>query len=160
MIVYVFAAAFIISIFTKRIKHVIERNYKYFYLFPVPFILQMITPYREIWMPLSFAILIVLLILNKHIPGFKLITIGTVLNSFVMTINGWKMPVLRSMAEKYNLPVGIRHVVVDNFGYKLILGDWIPVFLPWNEVFIISIGDIFVYIGIFFFLLKISDKQK
>lgn len=160
MIVYVFAVAFLLSLLTKRIKHVVmERNYKFFYLFPVPFILQMITPYREIWMPLSFAMLITLLILNKHIPGFKLITIGTVLNSFVMMINGWKMPVLKSLAEKFELPIGMRHVIVDHFNLKLLLGDWIPVVLPWKEAYIISIGDIFVYIGVFLFLLKVEKKQ-
>ncbi|WP_126992617.1 DUF5317 family protein [Thermosipho globiformans] len=159
MIVYIFLIAFLISIFTKRIKHVIERNYRYFYLFPIPFILQMIPSYREILMPLSFAFLLVLLILNKHIPGFSLISIGTILNSFVMMINNWRMPVLSCWVEKFNLPVGMRHLVVDNFSWKLFLGDWIPVILPWREYYVISIGDIFVYVGVFYFLLKINSNK-
>ncbi|SHH55923.1 DUF5317 domain-containing protein [Thermosipho atlanticus] len=159
MIVYVFAVALVLSIFTKRIKHVIQRNYKFFYLFPVPFVLQWIPQYREVWMPLSFAILVTLLILNKHIPGFKLMTVGTILNSFVMLINGWKMPVLRALADKYQLPVGMRHVLLDSFSAKLVLGDWIPIILPWKEVFIISVGDIFVYIGVFLFFLKIQKDK-
>jgi len=40
-----------------------------------------------------------------------------------------------------------------------LLGDWIPVVLPWKEAYIISIGDIFVYIGVFLFLLKV-EKQR
>ncbi|WP_250636765.1 MULTISPECIES: DUF5317 family protein [unclassified Thermosipho (in: thermotogales)] len=99
MIVYIFLISFFTSILTKRIKFVVERRYRYFYLFPIPFVLQVIPYYREILMPLSFSMLIVLLLLNKHIPGFSLITIGTVLNSFVMMINGWKMPVLKSLVK-------------------------------------------------------------
>ena len=160
MIVYVFLTAFLISIFTKRIRFVVERNYKYFYLFPVPFILQMFPFARNVFMPLSFLLLLILLILNKHIPGFSLITIGTALNSFVMMINGWKMPVLKYWVERFNLPVDLRHVVVDSFSWKVLLGDWIPIVLPWKDYYVISIGDIFVYIGIFYFLLKISDGGK
>ncbi|ONN27274.1 hypothetical protein XJ44_05715 [Thermosipho affectus] len=160
MIVYIFLISFFTSILTKRIKFVVERRYRYFYLFPIPLVLQVIPYYREILMPLSFSILIVLLLLNKHIPGFSLITIGTVLNSFVMMINGWKMPVLKSLVKKFALPIGMRHVVVDTFSWKIFLGDWIPVILPWKEYYIISVGDIFVYIGVFLFLLKIKKRDR
>ncbi|ABR30860.1 hypothetical protein SU69_05115 [Thermosipho melanesiensis] len=158
MILYIFLIAFFMSLITKRIIKVIGRSYKYFYLFPVPFILQVIPYYREILMPFSFSFLIILLLLNKHVPGFSLITIGTVLNSFAMMLYNWRMPVLKSLAEKFALPVGMRHVLVDKFNWSLFFGDWIPVVLPWKEYYIISIGDIFVYIGVFCFLLKVNKK--
>ncbi|QTA38356.1 DUF5317 domain-containing protein [Thermosipho ferrireducens] len=160
MIIYVFVAALIVSLITKRIKYVVERTYRYIYLFPIPFILQLLPYFRGVLMPLSFAMLITLLILNKHIPGFKFMAIGTLLNSFVMMIFGWKMPALKSLVEQMGLRVGVRHTVVDKFDIKLLLGDWIPVYLPWNESFIISIGDIFVYVGIFMFMLGISSMEK
>ncbi len=153
MIIDVFLWALVISILAKRFKHVIERKYRDLYLFPVPFAVQILFGDSWILMGLSFAVLVYLAHRNRHIPGFKLIAIGLILNGLEMTLNGGKMPVLSSLAESMGISGDSRHFFTD-WSWKLILGDWIPVVLPYGRKFIISIGDVFVYIGTFVFFLR------
>ena len=68
------------------------------------------------------------------------------------------MPVLRDLAVKMGLKVGERHVITD-WNPLLFLGDWIPVWLPYGRKFIISPGDILVYVGVFVFFLS-REKVK
>ncbi len=159
MILDVFVIAFIISLITGRIKDVLNRNYKLLILFPVPFVLQII-PGPRFWMMLiSFAILIYLLIVNRHIPGFKFLACGMAMNAFIMLINGGRMPVLQSLASSMELHIGSRHLSSSWQYWGMIFGDWIPVILPWGRRFIISIGDILVYIGIFLLFLAKGREE-
>ena len=154
MILDVIFWSFIASLLKKNLKRIFMRNYKLLYLFPVPFALQIIPCCKTFLIPISFALLIYILFENRHIPGFKFMGIGALLNGSIMSICGGRMPVLRSLAESMGLKAMSRHVLMD-WNPKLVLGDWIPVYLPYlHRKFIISIGDIFVYIGIAIFFLS------
>jgi len=160
MILDVFIIALILSLVTKRIRAVINYDYKLLYLFPVPFILQVI-PGPKFWLMLvSFALLIFLLLINRKIPGFTFIAAGMTLNAFIMLVNGGKMPVLESLAAAMNLGMDERHVLTDWNYWGMVLGDWIPAPLPWGRRFIISPGDILVYIGIFILFLKVRKPKS
>ncbi len=154
MILDVLVAAVILSIVFKRIKNIFQREYKLLYLIPLIFVIQFIPFHKEILIPISFALMILFIFKNRGIPGFKWMGIGILMNGFIMTINGGKMPVLRELADRMGLHIGNRHIPITEWNWKIILGDWIPVHLPYGRQFIISPGDILVYIGVFLFFLS------
>ena len=154
MILDVFAIALLLSLVAKSTKCVFTRDYKFLYLFPVPIVLQLFKNYYL--MVISFALLAFLCFTNRRIPGFKAIGIGTILNGLVMSMNSGKMPAFEPFVNLLELHVSSRHVVFEKFNLTNVLGDYIPVILPWGRKFLISPGDIFIYIGVF--LLFLSKK--
>ncbi len=158
MIIDVLVISMILSVIFKRIKIALSRDIRLIYLMPVPFVLQILPFYRHILIPLSFFLLLYILWKNRQLPGIKLMFIGAVLNGLVMTISGGKMPVLDSVAKLMNIGEDSRHYITNWKDLRVLLGDWIPVFLPYGRKFIISIGDIFIYIGIFIFFLSKKGK--
>jgi len=155
MILDVFIIAFLMSLVTKSTKCVFTRDYKLLYLFPIPIVLQLLKNYYL--MVLSFVLLAFLCFVNREIPGFKAIGAGTVLNGLVMSMNSGKMPAYEPFVNLLGLHVGSRHLVFEKFNLTNILGDYIPVILPWGRKFLISPGDVLVYIGVF--LLFLSKKR-
>lgn len=155
MILDVFVIAFLLALITKNIKCILNRNYKFLYLFPVPIVFQLFRNYYL--MIFSFAFLTFLCFVNKEIPGFKAIGIGTVLNGLVMSLNSGKMPAYEPFVKSLELHVGSRHIIFEKFSITNIFGDYIPIILPWSRKFLISPGDIFIYIGVF--LLFLSKKK-
>lgn len=79
------------------------------------------------------------------------------MNAFVITLNQGKMPVYEPLARWLELRPSFRHTFFPEFNVKLVLGDWIPVILPWGRKFLISPGDILIYIGTFVFFLTVLD---
>ena len=154
MMIDVFLIALLLSILTGNIKNVLKYNYKGLYLFAVPFVLQLL-PWKEILVPLSFVMLFLFFIWNRDIPGFKPMAVGAVLNGFTMSVNGGKMPVWEPTLKLLNLDLDFKHIAFTEFSWKTLLADYIPVYLPWGRKFVISVGDILVFIGVFiFFVLK------
>lgn len=131
------------------------------YLFPIPFIIQLLPfAHRGVLVAVSYSILFLILILNAHLRGFKMIAVGSLMNALVILLNGGRMPVYEPLARSLGLNLTIKHTFVDSFTLKLLLGDWIPIILPWGRKFLISPGDIFVYLGIILFLLTIEDRRQ
>lgn len=154
MMIDVFLIALLLSTLTGNIKNVLKYNYRGLYLFAIPFVLQLL-PWKEILVPLSFVMLFLFFIWNRDIPGFKPMAVGAVLNGFTMSVNSGKMPVWEPTLRLLNLGLDFKHSVFTEFSWKTILADYIPVYLPWGRRFVISLGDILVFIGVFiFFVLK------
>ncbi|MGJ8455474.1 DUF5317 domain-containing protein [Pseudothermotoga sp. U03pept] len=162
MILDVFVVAVVLSvIFKKRIYHLHQVHVKMLYLFPIPFVIQLLPfAHRGVLMAISYGILFLIVLLNTHLRGFKLIAVGSLMNASVILLNSGRMPVYEPFARSLGLDLTIKHTFVDSFSLKLLFGDWIPVILPWGRRFLISPGDIFVYLGVFLFLLTIDDRGK
>lgn len=100
------------------------------------------------------------LFMNRKNPGFNLILIGVFLNFLVMVINGGRMPVSVEAAavldpgyiEALKDSLYAKHTMLNSSTYLGILGDVIPISDPYPRTQIISIGDILMNIGIFFFI--------
>ncbi|PLV60198.1 DUF5317 family protein [Thermotoga sp. KOL6] len=154
MMIDVFVIALILSLLTRNIKNVLKYKYRGLYIFIFPFILQLL-PWKSFTVPISFVTLLIFLALNRQLPGFKLMTIGAIMNGFTMSVNGGKMPVWEPTLKLLNLGLDFKHSSFTEFSWRTILADYIPVYLPWGRKFVISIGDIFVFVGVFiFFVLK------
>ncbi|MFP5113966.1 DUF5317 domain-containing protein [Bacillaceae bacterium C204] len=100
------------------------------------------------------------LFMNRKNLGFNLILIGVFLNFLVMVINGGRMPVSVEAAavldpgyiEALKDSLYAKHTMLNSSTYLGILGDVIPISDPYPRTQIISIGDILMNIGIFFFI--------
>lgn len=100
------------------------------------------------------------LFMNRKNPGFILILIGVFLNFLVMVTNGGRMPVSVAAAAVLD-PVYIdvlkeslyaKHTMLTSSSHFGFLGDIIPISDPYPRTQVISIGDIIMNIGIFFFI--------
>lgn len=99
-------------------------------------------------MTASYAALFFLGLANWESPGFRLLTVGTLFNALVITVNGGRMPVEERAA--LSLYYDTSYLYSDAFAQYVIatpdtplafLGDVILLHFPIPRV--ISIGDIF-----------------
>lgn len=113
-----------------------------------------------ILLELSFAIMILGLWMNRHLPGIIFICFGALFNLFAISIHGGLMPVSEKalMMSGYNGSAFVtddpRHQLMNTSSYWW-LGDWIPFFKH-----VISIGDISVGFGFIRFLLGTTSKRE
>jgi hypothetical protein len=119
---------------------------------------------------LSQAALVLLILVNRHIPGAKLFALGVILNTVVMVANGGWMPVTPETVEfaspdrpavmEYGKPQDSKNIVMARSDTNLwILSDIIPVTLPWNR-YAVSIGDILLIVGAAQFIFQTTSRSK
>lgn len=102
----------------------------------------------------SFVLLTIFAIRNLKVAGFPLVLVGLLMNFLVIGVNGG-MPVPRHALEASD-QMGELQYLIDHGGAKhhlatsedslLFLADVIPLGAPVRQA--ISLGDIFVYIGV------------
>lgn len=105
---------------------------------------------------------------NRQHAGFVLIFIGVLLNFIVMAANGGRMPVSSEAASVLDpffvqaLQEGIygKHQLLTDKTWFAFLGDIIPITNPYPRDQVISIGDVIMNIGIFFFIQKLMLSGK
>ncbi|MGD2103386.1 MAG: DUF5317 domain-containing protein [Acidimicrobiia bacterium] len=106
----------------------------------------------------SFALLMVLVLLNRSKPGMWIAGVGVLMNFLVIAINGG-MPVLAEAAEvasgftvaEPDLTGSFKHILLDDESQLTFFADVIPLrLLGIGEV--ISLGDIFLAMGLGVFL--------
>ena len=113
--------------------------------------------------------LIVLLLLNHHVPGAKLFALGIFLNTAVMIANGGWMPITperyewvhpERFSEVYAKPPSSKNIILPYQESRLwILSDIIPVTLPWRRN-AVSIGDLLLIAGAAQFIFWGSEKRE
>lgn len=118
---------------------------------------------------LSQVALVLLFLLNRHIPGAKLFALGIILNTTVMVANGGWMPVTPETAafvhpdrtfEAQSKPSNSKNIILSRSETNLwILSDIIRVTLPWRRN-AVSIGDLLLIIGAGRFIFLASSKKK
>ncbi len=111
-----------------------------------------------------------LLLLNRHIPGVKLVILGGVLNIIVVLVNGGWMPVSpetahfvhpeRPPAEVGVRPPGSKNIVLLKEDTNLwILSDIIRIIVPWRRA-AVSIGDVLLVAGIAQFIFQVKSREE
>jgi len=103
----------------------------------------------------AYATVLLVIVMNRRLPGMIIIGIGAALNFTVMAANGGKMPVSYDAVKRVHMEKMFssnmaRHCIL-NKGTRLgFLGDVIPrPWPPFPERDIPSVGDIFVSVGLF-----------
>lgn len=106
----------------------------------------------------SFALLMIMVVLNRSAPGMWIAGLGVLMNFVVIAVNGG-MPVLAGAAEvasgftvaSPDLSTSFMHVPLDETSRLSFFADVIPLrLLGIGEV--ISVGDIFLALGLGSFL--------
>ena len=106
---------------------------------------------------LSYLFILAVVIANRSKPGMWLAGFGILMNFSVIAANG-AMPVLEasaSAASGFNAQVAIndfKHVVLDADTRLMFLADVIPVRFLWGTGTVISLGDVFLAVGLGRFL--------
>lgn len=171
--------SFIVGILRKgNLRAFSQLNLKWGWVFPLLLIVQlavfMLQNDSEFLGQLSGSIYIVVyiiglifLFLNRKNPGFILIFIGVFLNFIVMVLNGGRMPVSVEAAavldpgyiQALKESLYAKHAMLTSNTHLGFLGDVIPISDPYPRTQIISIGDIIMNIGIFFFIQYLMVKH-
>jgi hypothetical protein len=171
--------SFIVGLLRKgNLRAFSQLNLKWGWIFPVLLVVQLavftLQNDSEFLGQLSGSIYIVVYIigliflyLNRRNPGFILIFIGVFLNFIVMVLNGGRMPVSVEAAavldpgyiQALKESLYAKHAMLTSTTHLGFLGDVIPISDPYPRTQIISIGDIIMNIGIFFFIQYLMVKH-
>ncbi|MEH7494833.1 DUF5317 domain-containing protein, partial [Neobacillus niacini] len=171
--------SFIVGILRKgNLRAFSQLNLKWGWVFPLLLVVQlavfMLQNDSEFLGQLSGSIYIIVyiiglvfLFLNRKNPGFILIFIGVFLNFIVMVLNGGRMPVSVEAAavldpgyiQALKESLYAKHAMLTSTTHLGFLGDVIPISDPYPRTQIISIGDIIMNIGIFFFIQYLMVKH-
>jgi hypothetical protein len=118
---------------------------------------------------LSQTTLLVLVVLNRHVPGAILFSLGIVLNLVVMLANGGWMPITPEMYRFVHpervLDIQARApsskgIILPREQTNLwLLSDIVPIALPWRRT-AVSIGDLLLIAGAGQFIFQGSARKR
>lgn len=118
----------------------------------------------------SLTLLIVFLLRNLGCPGFVVVLLGLALNLAVIALNEGRMPadpsqlaaagILDVIKASQATGVWSPYGLIDPATPLAWLGDRIFVPLPFHEPVIVSIGDLFVLIGLFLFFNATPSRRR
>ena len=108
-------------------------------------------------------------LLNRHLPGAKLVALGIMLNTTVMLANGGWMPItLESVRYVHpDRPIELearqpksKNIILPRSETNLwLLSDIIPVAVPWRR-YVISLGDSLLVVGVAQFIFQTTTRRK
>lgn len=118
--------------------------------------------YNVLWIQgITYVLLIIVIAMNYKQKGFLVLLIGTLLNFIVIMVNQGRMPVditnlynmmSPTVIERLSTGKDLIHSVANTNTRLKILADIIQISRPYPLPKSISIGDIFLAIGLFRFL--------
>jgi len=124
--------------------------------------------YANIILIISYLVLIYVSLKNLRLPGFKYITMGVLLNGFVIIVNGGKMPVIinKQIAQYADAVTNLSeqgknliYSINNSNALFVFLGDVLPLPSPFPESSILSVGDILIFAGLFILIQKAIIKE-
>lgn len=142
-------------------------------LFFLQSVLVIYVPGQTLWQIVilngSQIALVLLFLLNHHVPGAKLFALGIALNVLVMLANGGWMPLTpetyhfvhpdRPVVEQTR-PSSSKNILLPRSETNLwILSDIIPVTLPWRRT-AVSPGDIVLVAGVAQLIFQATSRKK
>lgn len=152
-----------------RLANLGDIHLRMWWLLPLGFLLQVATSWlptsaswaEEVGLALilvSFAPLLILVIINRGRTGMWLAGVGVLMNFSVIALNGG-MPVLTEAAEvasgfsggALTLEDSYKHVMLDAATRLSFLADVIPIRFA-NQGQVVSLGDVFLAVGLARFL--------
>jgi Family of unknown function (DUF5317) len=99
----------------------------------------------------TYALVVLFIVVNRHLPGSLVIAAGTACNLLAITINGGTMPADMGAWER----AGLDPIPVDVFNNStalsdptlLFLGDVFAIPAGWPLANVFSIGDVLIVVG-------------
>ena len=110
----------------------------------------------------SMGVIILLLVLNLEKRGLKIILVGLLLNLVAVYFGGWKMPVameglqlvgLETMVETIQSGKIVNYVPLDSIQHwSKYFAKFIVIPKPYPLAKVISVGDVFITLGLILFI--------
>ncbi|MDO8585866.1 MAG: DUF5317 domain-containing protein [Armatimonadota bacterium] len=102
----------------------------------------------------AYLVALIVIVLNRRLPGMALVGLGAALNFAVISVNGGKMPVSYEAAKYANMEKAlrndlVRHCRIDENTRLAVLADVIPLKWPSFHPGVMSVGDIILDVGLF-----------
>jgi len=111
----------------------------------------------------SYFLLLIFMIRNRTLPGVPLISLGILLNTIVIGLNGGVMPVDPSFLPEANrialLAGQGTHGLMDSLTHLALLADRFYLDIPGLQKQVFSVGDILIDIGTFILVLKTMKRK-
>jgi hypothetical protein len=97
----------------------------------------------------SYALVAWFLVVNRRVPGLKVLATGVALNALVIVVNGGVMPASRFALRVSGLDTsgGFANSTALSHPHLQFLGDVIPVPGPWPIGNVLSVGDLLIFAG-------------
>jgi len=130
---------------------------------------KFVLDYSSYMIIFSYIVLLLAVWYNKKLKGMKIITLGIILNFIVIVANGGHMPVLLSSLYKVGLNdfalvlkegTYVTHTLIIEetlFGF---LADVIPLSPPFPDPSVVSVGDFFMFYGVFSLIQNAMVKEE
>ncbi|WP_026894732.1 DUF5317 domain-containing protein [Clostridiisalibacter paucivorans] len=118
---------------------------------------------------LSYILIFIGIYLNVEKLSMKIIFVGALFNFIVIVVNGGQMPVSEEGLLKLGLMdnlamlknnMVLTHALINKSTKLAFLGDIIPLLKPYPLPKMISIGDVFLGIGIFAYIQNLMINRK
>lgn len=184
MIIEYLVVAILLGWATKgSLAQLTETDIKLWYFFIIGFLLQissilfypifvdssLVNDLYYITIFLSYTLILLAAWKNRHLSGIVIYGIGALLNSIVILSNGGRMPVSAEGLQQVgkgdqiaSFEIGrMKHQLLTEDTHFTYLADVIPINIPF--VFnpdVISIGDIFITLGIAWFIYSNMKRNK
>lgn len=150
------------------LRHIAELNPRGLWFYLLALLLQVLVNcegfpyYRGLAYSLSFALLILGSLLDRRIQGMSWVSLGLLLNSIVIMINGGKMPVKLSQSRFPSDAQVTTHFPMTDSTLGWFLGDIFPLPLFGRHSLYLSPGDLLIGLGAFLAVqrLMLSESQK
>lgn len=117
---------------------------------------------------ISYCLLFIGIYFNIEKTSFKLIMLGTLLNFIVIMLNDGQMPVSQTAMLKAGLTEDLKdllsgeiitHTIISKNTLLKFLGDVIVIPKPYPRPKVLSIGDIFMGVGVFVYIQEIMIRK-
>lgn len=117
---------------------------------------------------INYLLITTTLVYNSNYKGFKLMSLGNILNIIPMILNKGRMPVyigalsMKGLERQKELLLSgnlLTHSLVDKNFSMFLLSDIIPIPEPYFMPKVISIGDISLALGIMIFIITYSKME-
>jgi len=119
---------------------------------------KFVLDYSSYMIIFSYIVLLLAVWNNKKLKGMKIISLGIVFNFIVIVVNGGHMPVLLSSLYKAGLNdfalvlkegTYVTHTLITEKTLFRFLADVIPLFPPFPDPSVVSVGDFLMFYGVF-----------
>ena len=131
--------------------------------------IKFVLDYSSYMIIFSYIVLLLAVWYNKKLKGIKIITLGIIFNFIVIVANGGHMPVLLNSLYKAGLNdfalvlkegTYVTHTLITEktlFGF---LADVIPLPPPFPDPSVVSVGDFFMFYGVFNLIQNAMVKRQ
>ena len=117
----------------------------------------------------SYIVLLLAVWYNKNLKGINFIALGITFNFIVIVANGGHMPVLLSSLYKAGLNdfalvlkegTYVTHTLITEKNLFRFLADVIPLSPPFPDPSVVSVGDFFMFYGVFSLIQNAMLKKE